>query len=206
MDRLHGHQQMRENRWTGGPTGNFTASPSSPAYKKEATLVGRSPPNSMTASPWSSNFGLQTTTEPRPVFSPNTSYSYRPSALQRQPSHSDFYIPQSNSDFLMGSLNQRDQYAMDTPLNTPLDTPLPPPPPLLSGGRLGAITILYVLLRASGSGWLQLTVYSMLGGLLFSVMDTTIVSTALVSIATDLSDFQNMYWVVLAYMLSYLGQ
>lgn len=46
----------------------------------------------------------------------------------------------------------------------------------------------------------------MLGGLLFSVMDTTIVSTALVSIATDLKDFQNMYWVVLAYMLSYLGQ
>lgn len=46
----------------------------------------------------------------------------------------------------------------------------------------------------------------MLGGLLFSVMDTTIVSTALVSIATDLNDFQNMYWVVLAYMLSYLGQ
>lgn len=45
----------------------------------------------------------------------------------------------------------------------------------------------------------------MLGGLLFSVMDTTIVSTALVTIATDLSDFQDMYWVVLAYMLSYLG-
>lgn len=46
----------------------------------------------------------------------------------------------------------------------------------------------------------------MLGGLLFSVMDTTIVSTALVTIAADLEDFQNMYWVVLAYLLSYLGQ
>lgn len=46
----------------------------------------------------------------------------------------------------------------------------------------------------------------MLGGLLFSVMDTTIVSTALVTIAGDLHDFQNMYWVVLAYMLSYLGE
>ncbi|PSR88562.1 major facilitator superfamily domain-containing protein [Coniella lustricola] len=45
----------------------------------------------------------------------------------------------------------------------------------------------------------------MLGGLLFSVMDTTIVSTALVSIATDLQDFSNMYWVVLAYILSYIG-
>lgn len=47
---------------------------------------------------------------------------------------------------------------------------------------------------------------SMLGGLLFSVMDTTIVSTALVTIATDLENFQDMYWVVLAYMLSYLGE
>lgn len=46
----------------------------------------------------------------------------------------------------------------------------------------------------------------MLGGLLFSVMDTTIVSTGLVTIAYDLNDFQNMYWVVLAYLLSYLGK
>lgn len=46
----------------------------------------------------------------------------------------------------------------------------------------------------------------MLGGLLFSVMDTTIVSTALITIATDLHNFQDMYWVVLAYMLSYLGE
>lgn len=51
----------------------------------------------------------------------------------------------------------------------------------------------------------RLMTYSMLGGLLFSVMDTTIVSTALVTIATDFADFQDMYWVVLAYMLSYLG-
>lgn len=36
-------------------------------------------------------------------------------------------------------------------------------------------------------------------------MDTTIVSTALVTIAGDLHDFKNMYWVVLAYLLSYLG-
>ncbi|KAJ4421084.1 hypothetical protein N0V82_003988 [Gnomoniopsis sp. IMI 355080] len=76
---------------------------------------------------------------------------------------------------------------METPLNTSLGIPLPPPPPPLSGGRLGAIIIF------------------MLGGLLFSVMDTTIVSTALVTIAGDLDDFQNMYWVVLAYLLSYLG-
>lgn len=45
----------------------------------------------------------------------------------------------------------------------------------------------------------------MLGGLLFSVIDTTIVSTALITIATDLQNFKDMYWVVLAYLLSYLG-
>lgn len=45
----------------------------------------------------------------------------------------------------------------------------------------------------------------MLGGLLFSVIDTTIVSTALITIATDLQNFQDMYWVVLAYLLAYLG-
>lgn len=33
---------------------------------------------------------------------------------------------------------------MDTPLNTGIDLPLPPPPPVLSGGRLGAIIALYV--------------------------------------------------------------
>lgn len=45
----------------------------------------------------------------------------------------------------------------------------------------------------------------MLGGLLFSVIDTTIVSTALITIAADLQNFKDMYWVVLAYLLSYLG-
>ncbi|ROV94237.1 hypothetical protein VSDG_05649 [Cytospora chrysosperma] len=76
---------------------------------------------------------------------------------------------------------------MGTPLTNPIETDLPPPLPRVSSGRLGAIIIV------------------MLGGLLFSVMDTTIVSTALVTIATDLQNFQDMYWVVLAYMLSYLG-
>lgn len=37
------------------------------------------------------------------------------------------------------------------------------------------------------------------------MIDTTIVSTALITIATDLQNFQDMYWVVLAYLLSYLG-
>ncbi|ROW13882.1 hypothetical protein VPNG_03630 [Cytospora leucostoma] len=76
---------------------------------------------------------------------------------------------------------------MTTPLNTSMEVALPQRPPQISNGRLGAIILV------------------MLGGLLFSVIDTTIVSTALITIATDLHNFQDMYWVVLAYMLSYLG-
>lgn len=142
MGRVHGHQQIRENKWASGSERHFTSSSTSP--RKDDPLTGPSPPIPKTASPWSSDFGLQTA-EPRPVFSPNNSYTYKPSSIQRQPSHSEFYVPRSNSDLLVGSINQRDQYAMDTPLAVPLDTPLPPPPPLLSGGRLGAIILLYVL-------------------------------------------------------------
>lgn len=152
MGRFHGHHQIRENRWAasdgaGHFTGHFTTS--SGTRKDRALVAGPSPPLSTpTADPaWSSpTFGLQTTqtTEPRPVFSPNNSYSHKPSSssIKRQPSQSDFYVPRSNSDLLVGAVNQRDQYTMDTPLNAPLDTPLPPPPPLLSGGRLGAIIVL----------------------------------------------------------------
>lgn len=142
MGRVHGHQQIRENKWASGSERHFTSSASSP--QKEGSLTGPSAPIPPPTLPWSSNFGLQTA-EPRPVFSPNSSYIYKPSSIQRQPSNSEFYIPRSNSDLLVGSINQRDQYAMDTPLNVPLETPLPPPPPLLSGGRLGAIILLYVL-------------------------------------------------------------
>lgn len=146
MGRLHGHQVVKESRWTGGP--NFTTSSS--LRRKEAT-----------SSPWPSNFGLQTiakptptssTTQPRTVFAPQASYTIRPSSSsipQRQPPSSEFYLPRSNSDLLVGTVNSRDPYTMETPLNTALDIPLPPPPPLLSGGRLGAIIVLYVSLHYS---------------------------------------------------------
>lgn len=149
VGRLEGHQQIRENKWTSGRAGHFTASPSSPTCRREVTLTGQStstPTTTMTTSQWNSNFGLQTI-EPRLIFSPNNSNSnpYQTSSIQRQPSNSEFYAPRSKCDFVMGSVDQRDQYAMETPLNTPLDTPLPPPPPLISGGRLAAISVLYVL-------------------------------------------------------------
>lgn len=145
---LHGRPSVKDNfhcdRWTGGA--NFTTSCSE--RRKEPSM-----------SPWTSKFGLQTipstastTTQPRPVFSPQASYTYKPSFSssssipQCQLSRSEIYLPRSNSDLFVGAMNSRDPYAMDTPLNNTLDIPLPPPPPLLSGGRLGAIIVLYVTL------------------------------------------------------------
>lgn len=95
---------------------------------------------------WSPNFSQQhqhqqQTTKPRPVFSPQPSYSNNHQSTPPLP-NSEFHLPLSNIDLLVGTMNQRDQYEMDTPLNQPLDTPLPPPPPLLSGARLGAIIVL----------------------------------------------------------------
>lgn len=42
-------------------------------------------------------------------------------------------------------------------------------------------------------------------GLLFSSLDTSIVSTSLVTISHDLDDFVNAPWIVLAYLLTYMG-
>ncbi|KAH6894148.1 major facilitator superfamily domain-containing protein [Thelonectria olida] len=48
-------------------------------------------------------------------------------------------------------------------------------------------------------------VLSLLTGLLFSSLDTSIVSTSLVTISQDLNDFVNAPWIVLAYLLTYMG-
>ena len=47
--------------------------------------------------------------------------------------------------------------------------------------------------------------YRLLVGLLISTLDTTIVSTSLVTISNDMGDFINAPWVVLAYLLTYMG-
>lgn len=155
MGRLTG-QSVQENKGTGDR--RFTTS--SNALRKEATLVATGSPQptpiskTTGSSSWTPNFGLQTTTtQPRPVFSPQSSYTYKPfsSLPQRQPFTSELYTPRSNSDLLVGTMDQRDPYAMDTPLNTALDNPLPPPPPVLSGGRLGAIIVLCVFLYSHRS-------------------------------------------------------
>ncbi|RCI08715.1 hypothetical protein L249_4762 [Ophiocordyceps polyrhachis-furcata BCC 54312] len=46
---------------------------------------------------------------------------------------------------------------------------------------------------------------SLLLGLLFSTIDTSIVSTSLVTISRELNDFVNAPWIVLAYLLTYMG-
>lgn len=52
---------------------------------------------------------------------------------------------------------------------------------------------------------LVLTCASLLTGLLFSSLDTSIVSTSLVTVSQDLNDFVNAPWIVLAYLLTYMG-
>ncbi|KAF5027260.1 hypothetical protein F66182_633 [Fusarium sp. NRRL 66182] len=48
-------------------------------------------------------------------------------------------------------------------------------------------------------------VIALLTGLLFSSLDTSIVSTSLLTISHDLNDFTNAPWIVLAYLLTYMG-
>ncbi|KAL7795896.1 major facilitator superfamily domain-containing protein [Trichoderma ceciliae] len=48
-------------------------------------------------------------------------------------------------------------------------------------------------------------VVTLLVGLLISTLDTSIVSTSLVTISNDLGDFVNAPWIVLAYLLTYMG-
>ncbi|KAI0908328.1 major facilitator superfamily domain-containing protein [Ustulina deusta] len=56
------------------------------------------------------------------------------------------------------------------------------------------------------NGWRQsILVAILLLGLLFSSLDASIVSTSLVTISIDLRDFLDAPWVVLAYLLAYLG-
>ncbi|KJZ75925.1 hypothetical protein HIM_04749 [Hirsutella minnesotensis 3608] len=48
-------------------------------------------------------------------------------------------------------------------------------------------------------------IVSLLVGLLFSSLDTSIVSTSLITISHELNDFVNAPWIILAYLLTYMG-
>lgn len=58
--------------------------------------------------------------------------------------------------------------------------------------------------RVSGSRQ-KVLILSLLVGLLFSSLDTSIVATSLVTISHELNDFVNAPWIVLAYLLTYMG-
>lgn len=42
-------------------------------------------------------------------------------------------------------------------------------------------------------------------GLFLSLMDTSIIATSILTIATEFNSLANAYWVVLSYQLAYLG-
>ncbi|KAI1374886.1 MFS general substrate transporter [Hypoxylon crocopeplum] len=55
-------------------------------------------------------------------------------------------------------------------------------------------------------GWRQMTlIATQLIGLLFSALDASIISTALVTISISLQNFIDAPWIVLSYLLAYLG-
>lgn len=60
--------------------------------------------------------------------------------------------------------------------------------------------------RAPVSRSRQLTLVSILTGFFFSCLDAAIVATSMVSISEDLGEFENLHWVILAYLLSYMGE
>ncbi|GAB0133498.1 hypothetical protein EsDP_00001905 [Epichloe bromicola] len=51
----------------------------------------------------------------------------------------------------------------------------------------------------------KVLIVALLVGLLFSSLDTSIVATSLVTISHEMDDFVNAPWIVLAYLLTYMG-
>ncbi|PYH67690.1 putative MFS multidrug transporter [Aspergillus vadensis CBS 113365] len=55
-------------------------------------------------------------------------------------------------------------------------------------------------------GWkLWVTIFALFLGLLLSTLETTIVSTALITIASDLGGYDKSNWIIVAYLLTYTG-
>ena len=51
----------------------------------------------------------------------------------------------------------------------------------------------------------MLTLDSILSGLMFSCLDTSIVSTALVSLSKEFENYEDAPWVILGYLLTYMS-
>lgn len=78
-----------------------------------------------------------------------------------------------------------------------------PPGVHLNGWRLYLVQFRYATSLRFCSVWLILL--SLYLGLILSIMDSSAVSTALVTIGDHFNDFTRIQWVVLAYMLTYTG-
>ena len=132
----HSDQVLANRKWVHKRP--YTSIPSKENLSAEAnyTTMSTPPPPSTPTSPWHSKVGLQTT-QPRPVFSPHSSYK-----RHLLDSTCDVYLPPSHSDLSMGLMNSRDQNSMTTPLKDPPEDSLPPPPPQVNGARLGFIIML----------------------------------------------------------------
>lgn len=132
----HSDQVLVNRKWVHKRP--YTSIPSKENLRAEAYYTTMSPPllPSNSPSPWHSEVGMQTT-QPRPVFSPHSSYK-----RHLPDSTCDIYLPPSNSDLSMGSMNSRDQNSASTPLKDSPEDCLPPPPPQVNGARLGFIIML----------------------------------------------------------------
>jgi hypothetical protein len=74
-----------------------------------------------------------------------------------------------------------------------------------SPGRKAILMVWYVYPVDATVGDGILTCSSLLMGLFISCVDTSIVSTALIKLSDEFMDFSNAPWVVLAYLITYMG-
>ncbi|CAK3783857.1 MFS multidrug transporter [Lecanosticta acicola] len=132
--------------------------------------------------------------------------SLAPSGLELGPGHEDNTIMQEISEVeafhRSTGWNGRDVKAKDSDNHekedpSSYDSESPPPKQGIKRAQTRQALKL--------SGWrLALTLPSVLIALLLATMDSSIVSTALVTIGNDFDDFAQTIWIVLGYLLSYM--
>lgn len=98
-----------------------------------------------------------------------------------------------------------DEYSQASQDETPNDASNHAASSVLGGWRLYTVQLRYANIFNSSSGWSLLTQYSLCLALFLGGIDSSIVATALVTIGRDFNDLVQLQWVVLAYLLTYLG-
>lgn len=120
--------------------------------------------------------------------------------------HNRFGLPLSYPNLSLGQIISRHdsgRQSSDQPL-TEKEEELLVEKHFTTGATQAVLVILCVAL--SNKKHLKLTIASLLIGLLFASLDTSIASTSLLTISQDLDDFVNAPWIVLAYLLTYMGK